>query len=193
MTELDSSEHYNNDIELVMDFMKLSLLFDNSTKNPSNLKEITKLQKDILELLPVAQSNRMSAVYDLLADIYRRNMNELDGKILDKPEQKIFSKQQKQQNKRNTHFMILFYKSSCATCQSILPFWEEFKRQNSMANFTCLEYDKDDDSNKEIFTRFKIENVPSVVKLRLDRNTSDYSEKLTSSINLENLLKFTLF
>lgn len=73
---MESTDIYNTDIEMVMDFMKLSLAYDDKNISDKERFDIIKLQKAILELLPVAQSNRMSSVYGMLADIYRRNKKE---------------------------------------------------------------------------------------------------------------------
>jgi len=66
-------DQYNTDIEMVMDFMKLSLIFDDDKVSQKDRTDTLILQKSILELLPVAQSNRMSAAYDILRKIYRLN------------------------------------------------------------------------------------------------------------------------
>ena len=65
---------YETDIELVMDFMKLSIIYDST--NIKNCKRIIKLQKRIIDNLPVAQSERMSSVYTLLQKIYHENKKE---------------------------------------------------------------------------------------------------------------------
>lgn len=73
---MDSSNIYSTDIEMVMDFMKLSLAYDDKNISDKERFDIIKLQKAILELLPVAQSNRISTIYGILADIYRKNKKE---------------------------------------------------------------------------------------------------------------------
>jgi len=195
---------YESDIEMVMDFMKLSLLFDNASNTIDNLITITKLQKSILEILPVAQSNRMSSIYDLLAEIYRRNKREVEDKSRStEGYPKGYSKglsldrnnflSDNLSNKRKDHFIILFYKSSCPQCIKINPIWNEFKMQNDLSNFTTIEYDWDDTSNSEIFRLFKIKKVPTIVKLRLDNNAGNYAEELVETVNLDNLSRFTNF
>jgi thiol-disulfide isomerase/thioredoxin len=211
------NEIYNTDIETVMDFMKLSILFDNPKTDPNNLKTIIELQKSILELLPVAQSERMASVYTLLVEVYHQNKkdinknvvnkNVVDKNVVDKNviDKNVINKnvvvagtkdstQTQQIDKKLYHFIILFYKSSCPACKKIMPHWNEFKRLSVLrpANFTIIEYDSDDKINAEIFQRFKIEDVPTVVKLRLDRD-SNYAEGMTDSINVNNLLKFGIF
>lgn len=73
-----SEETYSTDIEMVMDFLKLSIIFDKPKASNDNLAAILTLQKAIIELLPVAQSNRMSTIYAMMANIYRTNKRELE-------------------------------------------------------------------------------------------------------------------
>ena len=54
---------YNNDIEMVMDFIRLSNLSNN---NPSRLNEIFQVQNDLFNLFPTAVTPRMANVYQLL-------------------------------------------------------------------------------------------------------------------------------
>jgi hypothetical protein len=182
----DLNEIYKTDIETVMDFMKLSILFDNPKTTTDNLENIVGLQKSILELLPAAQSERMASVYKLLVEVYRQNKKDLLG--LKEPTKS------NQTDKNLDYFIILFYKSSCSACKKIMPYWNEFKRQSMLqsTNFTPIEYDSDDTANAEIFQRFKIENVPMVVKLRLDRN-NNYAEGMVDPISVNNLLNFSVF
>jgi thiol-disulfide isomerase/thioredoxin len=74
---METANIYNTDIEMITDFMKLSLIYDNKNISDKERFDIIILQKSIIELLPVAQSNRMSTIYGILADIYRRNKTEI--------------------------------------------------------------------------------------------------------------------
>jgi thiol-disulfide isomerase/thioredoxin len=183
-TDLDKS--YDTDIEMVMDFMKLSFIFDKPETSIENLKEIIKLQYSLLELLPVAQSNRMATIHNLLNDVYRKNKKELEKRAMP------CQKPNLTQKKEGTQFVILFYRSSCPACKKIFPQWTEFKKRNSLENFTTLEYDNDDKSNEKIFELFKINEVPTVIKLKLDKS-ANYAEILNAPIDLENLSKFSVF
>jgi hypothetical protein len=239
----DNDKAYTNDIEMVMDFMKLSILFDKSENTQEKnihekLKTILEMQKSILELLPVAQSNRMASVYELMVSIYRKNkqsVNEQSKSEQTKSETLLMSKPSfannssaNKNNKKNDHYMILFYDLSRPESEQIIKHWNEFKRNNSSENFSMIEYDINDSSlqdsirsdNSELFSLFKIKNIPSVIKVKLDEpfnsnlisttststlmddssaNDSSnickygYLKKLSNPITLENLTKFKSF
>lgn len=61
---------YNNDIQMTMDFLKLALIVDDPKSNQSKRQYAIKLQGELLNLLPFAQSNRMSYIYDLMRETY---------------------------------------------------------------------------------------------------------------------------
>lgn len=82
-----AKKQYNNDIEMVMDFIKLSLLFDSKNTTDTNKLHILALQNAILNIIPVAQSNRMTAVNKILDHICHMNMTEYNC-----AENKSFSK-----------------------------------------------------------------------------------------------------
>jgi len=191
---------YNTDIEMIMDFMKLSLIYDESKSDKDRL-DIIKLQKAILEILPVAQSYRMSTIYGLLADIYRKNKNYyIENSQSASMKKSIFSHQLQRntsnvlQKQKEDHVIILFYKSTCPACQKIMGDWLEFKRQSNNSNFTIIDCDSDKLENKQIFQYFKIEFVPTVLKLRFDvRSADNIVTKMNETINLDNLNKFAIF
>ena len=182
-----SSDQYNTDIEMVMDFMKLSLLFDDSNISQDDRIDVLKLQKSILELLPVAQSNRMSAAYDMLRNIYRQNKKE----YIQQQYTKTKTLSSPIPDKRNDHYILLFYKSLCPACKRIMDTWGRFKHQHMSSNFTIIDYDAMDPKNQGIFEQFKIESVPTIFKLKLD--TTNYIQKMMTDITLENLNNFANF
>lgn len=170
---------YNTDIEMVMDFMKLSLIFDDDIVSHKERADILKLQRVLVELLPVAQSNRMSACYDILRKIYHKNKYEFMNPVKKIPD------------KRNDHYILLFYKSTCPASRHIMGDWEEFKRQHMDSNFTIIEYDSMDPKNADVFAYFKVDSVPTLFKLRLDQ--SDYIQKMSSNISPHTLNDFAKF
>lgn len=195
---MESIDIYNTDIEMIMDFMKLSLAYDDKNMSDNDRFDIIKLQKAILELLPVAQSNRMSAVYGFVTEIYRKNKKEyVDSvkpllitpsssivlesavspratKILDRSQSgaKVLFDQRKEsqyvQKQKEDHIIILFYKSTCPSSQRIMGDWFEFKRQHKDSPFTILDYDSNNPENIDIFRHFKVTFVPAVFKLTFD-------------------------
>src|SRR5579872_6688141 len=189
--EIDQSETYNTDIEMVMDFMKLAILFSKDEISENDKHDILLLEKSIIEVLPVAQSNRMSSIYGILSEIYRKhkmifkskqslsfshmytysniNKNYDENNIMVMP--RIFSNNNTSNNdKRNDYFIILFYSSDIHNphCSKIMNDWEKFKLANSLSNFTTQQYDSMDPNNTEIFQHFDLEYVPVIIKLRLD-------------------------
>lgn len=170
-----NSDIYNTDIEMIMDFMKLSLLFDDENVSDKDKMDILQLQKKIIDILPVSQSNKISAAHRILEEIYQINENELND------------------SKRREHCIILFYKSTCPACQRILGVWENFKRQNANSDFTIIDYDAMDPENTEIFKHFKIDSVPTIFKLKFDRKDHDFIEKLSVPITSGSLNDFARF
>lgn len=212
----DQSETYNTDIEMVMDFMKLAILFNNDEISENDKHDILLLEKSIIEVLPVAQSNRMSSIYSLLSEIYRNhkiifkqsklssqhvtqksnknynvnthtNVDVNNNNIVTLP--RIFSTN----NKRNDYFIILFYNSGIYNpyCKKVMNEWEKFKQSNSSSNFTIQQYDNVDLDNTEIFKHFNLEYIPIIIKLRLD--AQNYIEKLQGDITLDKLNNFAHF
>ncbi|VBB17948.1 hypothetical protein YASMINEVIRUS_411 [Yasminevirus sp. GU-2018] len=213
-------DQYNTDIEMVMDFMKLAVLFDNKEINDSDKKNILSLQKSIIELLPVAQSDRMSAVYATITKIHKTQLRifammptpvtqqqqtlpqiidldqrfgrvESHGVPMSSSKQLYTLQKPVPQDKTNDHFIVLFFRSSCPACKAISNDWRRFKQESVNSNFTVLEYDGDDPANMTIFKHFGVELVPTVIKLRLDQQ--NYAEKLTSQPSYESIRRFAKF
>ena len=59
---------YNNDIEMAMDFLKLSLIADAST-NVLHKQTAEELKKKLLTLLPAAKNERMIKLYTLMQQV----------------------------------------------------------------------------------------------------------------------------
>lgn len=171
----DGKSIYTTDIEMVMDFMKLALFFDKTNnsnfKDNQNKKMILKLESSLLELLPVAQNNRMASIYKILTLIHNKQQ------ILIKPN-----------INKKSQFIILFFSSSCPASQKILNDWKQFKNQPH-ESFTVIDYDGDDFSNDEIFKHFNITDVPTVIKLNLTDTIN--VEKLDVPITLESVDNFS--
>jgi thiol-disulfide isomerase/thioredoxin len=188
------NESYNTDIEMVVDFMKLSILFDKNTTSINDKQDIIKLQQSILETLPAAQSERMAAIYKMMNNIYLKNKQQAETFS----QRSIFTTQtnpiiiSRNLNKKADHFIVLFYKSSCPVCQSIMSTWNEFKRQHQDSNFTVLDYDINNANNVQLFKYFNILQVPTIIKLQLDKKEG-YIEKFQGTISLDSLHQFSNF
>ena len=90
MSETDSGiSIYNNDIEMIMDFVKLSIIFNDKTQTDSRRTEALNLQKLVLETLPVAQSNRVAQIYSKMQEIYRLNRDSTAIGALDTEMQRL--------------------------------------------------------------------------------------------------------
>lgn len=85
----ETSNVYNSDIEMIMDFVKLSIIFNDSKQSETRRLESLKLQKAILETLPVAQSNRISQTYSKMMEIYRLNRDSTAMTVLDSEIQRL--------------------------------------------------------------------------------------------------------
>lgn len=183
---IDDNDVYKTDIELVMDFMKLALAFDKPNVSQKQRKVLLDLQQKILELLPVAQSNRMEAVYKMMEVAYRINTDTYAQTV-----SSVLPTTLDEKEKTEEHAIVLFYRSSCPACQSILPIWKEYKSQNISSPFTIAEYDADEPSNASIFRRFNISAVPTVLKLRIGRELN--VEKLKDPITSSSLSSLSVF
>lgn len=68
---------YNNDVEMIMDFMKMSIVANDKSQPMKRRTDSLDLQYQILENLPVAQSDRVSQIYAKLHKIYKLNSADL--------------------------------------------------------------------------------------------------------------------
>jgi len=192
-------EQYNTDIEMVMDFMKLSLLFDGKDTTDTNKLHILALQKNILDIIPVAQSNRMTAINKILEPIYHMNMSEYNrvqklnqlSNQSNKINNPIKGGDKNINSNKENQYIIMFHRSSCQACKKIWKKWTEFKNQNMDSDFTILEYDADVRTTliKEKYEQFKIEYVPTVIKL----NGKGDKEILVGNVTKNNLRIFADF
>ncbi len=178
-------ETYNTDIEMIMDFMKLSLAYD-KVSTYQDKKDILKLQQGVIELLPIAQSNRISSIHSIMNEIYNKNKENLS--LLDKD---IAHDKIDDENFKRDHFIVLFYNNTCSACNKIMPIWEEFKQNNEDSNFTILQWDASDPTTTKVFEYFNITEVPTIIKLELDKN--NYVTHMTTDITLEYLNDFGHF
>jgi thiol-disulfide isomerase/thioredoxin len=194
---MESEYAYNTDIEMVMDFMRLAILFKNQNLNESDLANIIDLEQALIELLPVAQSNRMSTVYNNLTIIHKKHKKMFENRhksniAIASHHQKInYNPLEKALDKRDDHFIVLFYNSLCSSCMKIMDDWTKFKQLHTRSNFTILDYNNRDPNNSSIFNRFKITHVPTIIKLRLD--SQDYMEIMQGPININTLGDFAYF
>jgi len=108
------SEAYYTDIQIIMDFMKLSFVIDKSDVHQPYKKEALELQHQLLDLLPVAQSNHMSEIYKRLRRVYDINYDTLE----------------RQTNNNKAFNLILFYDSESPHYDRIASTWDRFKRMN---------------------------------------------------------------
>jgi hypothetical protein len=77
------SNAYNSDIEMIMDFLKLSIISNDVSQSGDKRKDALNLQKAMLETLPVAQSNRISRIYSKMHEIYRLNRDVTSANAVD--------------------------------------------------------------------------------------------------------------
>ena len=184
---MESTDIYHTDVEMVMDLMKLFLAYDKNELSDKDKYDLLKLQKLVIQLFPVAQSNRMSTIYGILTDIYRNNKKEYFERNLNS---------ELVNNHKEDHLIVLFYRTSCPACKNIMSIWENFKKLNQDSNFIFLEFDSDDsdDNTNRIFSYFNIEYVPTIFKIRYDASSKeDISKKLKQSITLDSLTNFAVF
>lgn len=186
---------YNQDVEMVMDFMKLSILFDSSTDE--ECIDILKLQYGILELLPTAQSNRMGSIYEILGEIYTKNKNECKNRIKDDQKTANGLDTIPYETNKDDNYIVLFYCSLCKRCNKIMNDWNKFKEMNKEANFTVKEFDKNtlNDGGK-MFNYFEVNDdmIPIVYKFRLGENDNNKCyEIMDNEVNLLNLTHFANF
>jgi tyrosine-protein phosphatase YwqE len=186
---METIDIYHTDIEMVMDLMKLFLAYDRKDLSDEDKLDILRLQKLIIELFPVAQSNRMSTIYSIVTEMYRKNKKEYFEKTINNnPNQGNINKED--------HLIALFYRTSCPACKNIMDVWKKFKNLNQDSKFIFLEFDSDDsdDNTKRIFSYFNIEYVPTIFKIRYDAaSKNDIAKKLNQSITLESLTNFANF
>jgi hypothetical protein len=64
---------YNNDIEMVMDFIKLSIISNDTNQIDEKRRDALVLQQNIINVLPVAQSDRMKNIYDMMGKLNQYN------------------------------------------------------------------------------------------------------------------------
>jgi len=167
---------YNTDIEMVMDFMRLAVLFNDRSLPETERSNILMLEKAVIDLLPIAQSHRMASIYALINKIYEKQQSQSQS-----------HPHPQSQSGGIDHFIVLFYRSTCPACQKIMNDWENFKKA-PINGFTTIQFDGDDISNRDIFKYFKVNSVPTIFKLQLDRQ--DYIHKLEGPITYESLTRF---
>jgi thiol-disulfide isomerase/thioredoxin len=183
---------YNTDLEAIGDYLKLALGFDRKNTgdsvNDNELVANLATQKQMLKLLTTTppKSNRIANVYKLFLELYDINKvivtEILDDKLTQYKEQK------------DNHFIVLFYKKSCGSCQSIMGVWKQFKEHCEKLNFNVIEYDSLNPANEHIFKYFKIMDVPTILKLQLDaKDRNNIVKKLNKDINFNNLCEFATF
>lgn len=64
---------YSNDIEMIMDFLKLSLISNDNTQTKNKRDAAYQLQKMILDGLPEAKSDRITQIYQKMNQVYKVN------------------------------------------------------------------------------------------------------------------------
>lgn len=157
-------EKYTTDVELVSDFMNLALLYDNKNASLKEKQEIVLLEKNIIDLLPVSQSNRMSTIYSMINDIHNIHKNNM---------------------KTNEKYLTLFYDKH-------IPIdWMNFEKY-SKKNILLKTYDINDIENRKLIKYLNVSSFPSVLKLNLD-GSKDYVIKMNEPITLNNLINFAKF
>jgi hypothetical protein len=181
---------YNTDIQMIMDFLKLSFIIDDPKIGMNHKKQSIELQKALLELLPVAQSHRISAIYDILHKIYISNTDMIQnseivgGNVVQLGDNLIQLGDNLVQS--NDNYLVLFYDSICSQCQKILPVWNEFKQsQIDLINYQLIDYDIQNSLNRQIFDHFDIGAVPTIYRLNLA--SPNYKTEINVPITIDNL------
>jgi len=170
-----------------MDFMKLSFIIDKSDVHIPYKKEAMGLQKNLIDLLPVAQSNRMSEIYKRLHTIYDINYDTLERLT----------------NTNKAYNFILFYDSECPHYDRIASTWDMFKSANHRNSiYGIFSYDMRDIiysgkknipftkkqlKKMELFDRFKIEDFPTLACVDMNKGTG---RVMRSEITLERINEF---
>jgi hypothetical protein len=200
LIETDNAEVYSSDIELVIDFMKLALVFNDQNEEVSfdNKVEIINLETKILQLMPVAQSNRMESTYKILKQILKKQSMVLESvhsksDQLDQSRHEVYKKTDsvKLLDSREDRYILLFFDTNCSACKMIKPIWNEFKESvKDQIIYTVLEYDSIMENNP-IFKKFNVEYLPSVIKL--DLITSVKITMMKKQITLKSLSEFASF
>lgn len=184
--DLNGNEMYNTDMEIVVDFMKLAMLFiskdfEVTQKDKLNIIE---LESQMLELLPTPQNERMNIIHDLMKHTLYKHKQMIQ-------QSEKTNNDNETDNKTDDKYVILFFDSNCPACKRIRPEWELFKRTlNNTMYFTILEYDNVQE-NEEVFKYFKIKYVPTIMKVDIDRKKQ--IEQMKTEINLKSLLSFAKF
>jgi thiol-disulfide isomerase/thioredoxin len=209
----DNAEVYSSDIELVVDFMKLALIFNDkkSDKSGHDKLEIINLETDILRLMPVAQSERMASVYKILKKILKKQtiiFETMHGTYIDNREKdqayhracvKMISEEDKSSRhpqfmsklvSKDDRYVILLFDIKCPACQRIKPIWDNFRNTVKNSQFTVLEYDALE-KNIPIFEKFNVSHVPTIVKL--DLTVSAKITELNEQITQQSLNNFAVF
>lgn len=180
------TEIYNTDIEMLVDLLKLNFNFDSLSGLPDTsnekLSENLVLQKNLLDIInnsPEKKSKRIESAYNILSDIYHRNKKSLSDRLL---------------NNKNNHIIVLFYRTTCGDCKRIMGEWDKFVEHYSGSEFKIISYDGDNQDNMKIFKYFKITDVPTVLKLRLDtKDRETMITKMSDNISYETLRNFATF
>jgi len=182
-----SDEKYYTDIQIIMDFMKLSWIIDDKSIDIEYKREALKLQKGLLRLLQVAQSNRIAMIYKKLHTVYMINQDTIG---------------QKKNNNLNYN-IILFYDSECPSYKKMSEVWDNFKSINIDNNlYGIVDLDIRDIiysekkniqltqkqmRNKELFKRFNIQKTPTIAAVNMNNGKGLWMEQ---NITLENIHKF---
>lgn len=183
-----SDKQYYTDVQIIMDFMKLSFIIDDVSIHIDYRNNALELQKGLLDLLQVAQSNRMAEIYKKLNIVYTIN-------------QETLGKQQPDDNLK--YNLILFYDSQCPRYKRMVNDWKKYKSsyQNNLI-YNILDYDIRDIiysekknipltekqlKKRELFNQFKIRESPTIVSINLDNGNG---MKMSKNITFENILNF---
>lgn len=182
-----SIESYYTDIQIIMDYMKLAFIIDKQDIHIPDKKEALELQKKLLDLLPVAQSNRMAEIYKRLHNVYDINYDTLERLT----------------NGSKAYNLILFYDSGCSHYDRIASTWDAFKSTNrGNSIYGIFSYDMRDIiySEKknipltkkqlkkiELFKRFEIEDFPTLACVDMNNGMGRI---MRSDITLERIDEF---
>jgi len=77
-----STKVYESDMEMILDFLKLSIVFNDKLQSEKRRSDSLKLQQAMLEILPVAQSNRVSKIYSKMHELYSLNRDVTSFRLL---------------------------------------------------------------------------------------------------------------
>lgn len=180
-----------SDFDMIGDFIRLNIIINRDSTTLKDKQDSLELQGVLLQLMQVTENNEI-LFYNLLHDVYISNVryiNELSGSHEAK---KITTHELDEESDRDNNFMILFHNPDCSACRETMPVWNEFKAKSNETSrkIIILEFE-DNDHNSKVFEYFKIQYVPTIIKLQLDKKK--YATLFNDDINISNLLKFSQF